>query len=62
MSGKKGKGTVFSIVIPAGEVETRKRTAPAGRVFDDARRKPSRRKPDYLADIDDVAGRAAVEE
>lgn len=62
MSGKKGKRTAFFIVIPAGEVEARRRTAPVGRVFDDARRKPPRRKPDYLADMDAAAGRAAVEE
>jgi hypothetical protein len=53
MSGKKGKRTAFTLVIPAGEAQVRKAFAPATRVLDDARRKKPRRRPDYLADQDD---------
>jgi hypothetical protein len=53
MSSKKGKRTAFSLVIPAGAARVRKVFAPAARVLDDDRRKKPRRRPDYLADLDE---------
>jgi hypothetical protein len=53
MSGKKGKRTVFTLVIETGEAQVRKAFAPATRVLEDARRKKPRRRPDLLAEIDD---------
>ena len=62
MSGKKGKSVAFTLVVTAKDARARRRTAPAGRVMDDTRRKAPRRRPDYLAEMDDAAGRAAAEE
>ncbi len=62
MSGKKGKHAAFTLVVAPNDVRARRRMAPAGRVMDDARRRAPRRRPDYLAEMDDAAGRAAAEE
>ncbi|OIN98946.1 MAG: hypothetical protein AUJ49_12155 [Desulfovibrionaceae bacterium CG1_02_65_16] len=64
MSGKKSKRTAFTLVIPATAAGVRKRFAPAGCAQEDLRRKKPRRRPDFIAEMDECprAGRAAAEE
>lgn len=50
MSTKKSGRTLFTLVIEKGEARPRKSMAPAARPHADQRRKPPRRRPDYLAE------------
>ena len=54
-AGKPGTGgrTLFTLEIEGAGLRARKKTAPAARPHADKRRAPSRRRPDYFADIAD---------
>jgi len=53
--GRKNKGrTAFTLVVESAAAPVRKPFAPAVRPMADARRKPPRRKPDHLAETDDL--------
>jgi len=50
MSGKKHGRTAFTLVIAKDAARPRKALAPAAKPHADQRRKPPRRRPDYLAE------------
>lgn len=50
MNTKKKSHTVFTLVIEKDAARPRKSLAPAARAHADLRRKPPRRRPDYLSE------------
>jgi len=50
MNGKKDGRTAFTLVLDTDAARPRKTMAPAGKPHADQRRKPPRRRPDYLAE------------
>jgi hypothetical protein len=50
MNGKKRGRTVFTVLIDTDAARPRKTLAPAAKPHADLRRKPPRRRPDYLAE------------